>query len=85
MKSFSKIVIPLTSILKTSVLFQILVTNKILTANEVSSIKNSELTQKIIKSKSRKLSKSQKLAKSKKLSKSGNSTNFSAKETGLRF
>ena len=65
-----------------------LVANKMLAANEVSSVKGgNELIKKYRKlSKTRKLSKSQKLVKSKKkLSKSGNLPNFDIKENGPNF
>ena len=72
-------------ILKTTMLFQMLIANKMLVANKVGSIKGGESTQKSVESKCGKLFKSQKLARSKKLSKSGNSPNFIAKEARPSF
>ena len=85
--------------LKTTVLSQILITNKMFTANEVGDIKGvKELIEKSGKlsktgklsksgnSKSEKLSEFQNMAKSgKKLSKSRISPNFNAKKIGLSF
>ena len=71
--------------LKTTILFQVLVVNKVLAVSEIDGIKNNKSTQKFVESKTRKLSKSQKLAKFKKLLKCGNSPNFSAKKSGLTF
>ena len=78
--------------LKTTVSSQVLVTNKMLAADEVGGVKNGdELIEKCGKLlKTGKLSKSgnskgKKSAKSKKLSKSGNSPNFDITEAGPSF
>ena len=74
--------------LKTIMLSQILIANKILAANNVGSVESdNELIKKCGKlSKTRKLFKSQKSAKlGKELSKSGNLPNFDAKKKGLNF
>ena len=65
-QDFSKIAIPLISMLKTTVSSQMLVANEMLATNEVDSIEGGdELIEKCGKlSKTRKLSKSQKLSKS---------------------
>ena len=74
--------------LKTNMLSQVFVVNKMLAANEVGSIKSSdESIEKYRKlSKTGKLFKSQKLAKlRKKLSKNENLLNFNAKKNGPSF
>ena len=90
----SKIAAPLTSILKTIVLLQVLFANKVLATNKVGDVEGgNELIEKYRKlSKTGKLPKSQKLSKSrksakskKKLSKSGNLPNFDAKENRPSF
>ena len=76
------------SMLKTTVLSQVFVANKVLATNKLGDIKGDDKSIEICRklSKTRKLFKSQKSAKSeKKLSKSGNLSNFDAKENGLSF
>ena len=87
--SFSKIAAPLTSMLQTTVLSQVLVANEVLAADKVCGVKDGdELIKKCRKlPKTRKLSKlgnskGKKSAKSKKPSKSVNLTNFDAMEAG---
>ena len=80
--------------LKTTILLQVLVANKVLVTNKIGGVKGGdELIKKCRKlSKIRKLSKAQKFFKSqksaklrKKLSKSGNLFNFDAKKNGQSF
>ena len=52
------------SILKTTVLSQVFITNKVIVVNKIGGIKSGELTQKSAESKSRKLSKTRKSSKS---------------------
>ena len=92
-QGFSKIAALLTSMLKTTVSSQVLVTDKALDANEVGGIESGDkLIEKCGKlsktgktSKVQKLSKSRKSAKSKKPLKSENSPNFDAKDSGPSF
>ena len=91
-QGFSKIVAPLTSMLKTTITSQVFIVNKMFAANEVGGIEDGDGSiEKYRKSsKTGKLSKSgnlkgKKSAKSKKPSKSGNSPNFDAKEAGPSF
>ena len=98
-QGFSKIVTLLTSVLKITVLLQVLVTNKMLAVNEVGYVEDFEelieksgklsKTRKFFKSgnsKGEKLSKFRKLTRlGKKLAKNGNSSNFNAKKDGPTF
>ena len=91
-QSFSKIVVPLTSMLKTTVSLQMLAANEMFVANEVGGVESSgkligkcgKLSKTGKSSKSEK-SKGKKSAKSKNPSKSGNSPNFNTTEVGLSF
>ena len=74
--------------LKTTMLLQVLITDKMLAVDKVGGIEGSnELIEKCGKlSKTKKLSKSQKSAKlKKKLSKNGNLPNFDTQKNGLSF
>ena len=98
-KGFNKIAAPLMSILKTTILSQMLSANEVLDARVLAADKVDDVggsgdrlsdrlkrvEPKTRRSESQKSSKSQKLAKSKKLSKSGNLPNFDVENSGPSF